>query len=94
MNAALASLATPASDERIYRLTTFDQVLGRVRRLLGDAEEVAVVDLFPACLERLRDDLAATKARGVDVSLKEIKAAEGDRRAAKDLAAAFDRFCA
>ncbi|MCA9618851.1 MAG: TrmB family transcriptional regulator [Myxococcales bacterium] len=68
--AALASLATPASDERIYRLTTFDQVMGRVRRLLGDAEEVAVVDLFPACLERLRDDLAATKARGVDVLVK------------------------
>ncbi len=34
---------------------------------------------------------AACKARGVDVSLKEIKAAESDKRAEKDLAAAFDR---
>jgi len=33
----------------------------------------------------------ACKARGVDVALKEIKAAESDKRAEKDLAAAFDR---
>jgi 2-hydroxychromene-2-carboxylate isomerase/acyl-coenzyme A thioesterase PaaI-like protein len=38
-----------------------------------------------------RQLVAACKARGVDVSLKEIKAAESDKRAEKDLAAAFDR---
>lgn len=75
---ALASLTLPASDERIYRLTTFDQVLERARQLLARAQDDAIVDLFPAAAELLAEDVARAKARGVVVSAKLYAPAELD----------------
>ncbi len=68
--AALASQATEGTDDRVYTLRARDQVLERARAMLARAREIVLGDLFPAPLDALADDLAATAARGVRVVLK------------------------
>ena len=67
---ALRNLTPPPDDDRIYRLHTADQVFDRARALLESCEEVALVELFPGPLDRLREALEAAAARGVEVSLR------------------------
>lgn len=66
----LAQIPSPAPDARVYQIASRDQVFEQCRSLLTSAERVALVDAFPLPLEVLRDDLAATAARGVDVVVK------------------------
>jgi predicted transcriptional regulator len=54
----------------IFQLTGATQVFERVCDLLGSARSVALVDVFPAPLERIRDCLVAAARRGVHVLVK------------------------
>lgn len=67
---ALAELQQAPADHAIYRLQSFDQVVERARQLLRRAVEVAVVDLFPATVPFVRDDVVAAQERGVHVLAK------------------------
>jgi sugar-specific transcriptional regulator TrmB len=67
---ALGRLGTPETDERVYRLSTPEQVIQRARQMLLRAREVAVLDLFPLPAERLRSDLEAAADRGIRVVVK------------------------
>ncbi len=51
----------------IYQLTTQDQVYGRAKTMLREARDVALVDIFPGPLERLRGDLEAAAKRGLKI---------------------------
>jgi sugar-specific transcriptional regulator TrmB len=68
-NDALKALEPPAPDYRIYQLQTVDQVYERARTMLASCEEFALVDVFPLALDKLRDDIRATIARGKKVAV-------------------------
>ncbi len=57
-------------DDRVYQLKSPEQVLERCRRMLAEAEQVVLADLFPAAMNELRDDLLAASERGLSVSVK------------------------
>lgn len=73
---SLANLGAAAADERVYRLKSFNQVVERARHMLGTAKETAVVDLFPACVDLVREDVARATERGVRVMAKLYAPAE------------------
>lgn len=60
--------ASPA-DDRIYRLTTIEQVYERCRTMLDECVERAVIDIFPEPFGILRDDIQAAIDRGVKVMI-------------------------
>jgi len=64
----LASADAEVADDRVYQLSTVDQVYARGRRMLDACEELALVDAFPVPLERLRDAVADAVRRGVRVA--------------------------
>lgn len=66
---ALSHLQPPEGDERIYRLTTVDQVYERCRAMLAGCRTIAILDLFPQPIDVLRPDISATVERGVAVLL-------------------------
>lgn len=66
----LAELHQADADGRVYQVRTVDAVLERARTMIGEAERVVLVDLFPRVLDQLRPDLLAATARGVEVSVK------------------------
>lgn len=57
-------------DDRVYQLKSPEQVLERCRRMLAEAEQVVLADLFPAAMSELGDDLAAAAGRGLAVAVK------------------------
>lgn len=65
---ALAQLSPSTDDEGVYGLESRDQVLERARSMLARAEEVTLVDAFPAPLAEVRDDVERAAARGVTVT--------------------------
>lgn len=65
---ALARLSPSTDDEGVYGLETRDQVLERARSMLAGAEEVALVDAFPAPLAEIREDVERAAERGVTVT--------------------------
>lgn len=65
----LARLRSAPEDDRVYLLTSRDQVFERARQMLAGCLDVAVVDAFPLPLEVLRDDLEAAAARGVTTAV-------------------------
>lgn len=65
---ALAKLAAPAADDRIYHLKTIDQLLERAVAMIGRAEAIILVDAFPEPLERILPALERAAARGVTVA--------------------------
>jgi sugar-specific transcriptional regulator TrmB len=67
---ALSRLGAPEADERIYHLSTTEQVIQRARQMLLRAESVAILDLFPWPAERLAADLEAAADRGIHVVVK------------------------
>jgi len=67
---ALAKLAPPAADDRLYRLQSREQVMQRCRAMLARCEYVAVMDLFPPVVFELLSDLEVAAARGVEVVVK------------------------
>jgi predicted transcriptional regulator len=65
---ALESLHAPVADDRLYQLSTADQVYGRGAAMIDRASEILLFDLFPAPFARLRPRLEAAAARGVTVA--------------------------
>lgn len=65
---ALARLRPATEDEGVYGLQSRDQVVERARAMLERAEEVMLVDAFPAPLREIADDVRAAAARGVTVT--------------------------
>ena len=65
---ALASLPSAHMDERVYQLRTCDQVFERCISILGRAQHVVLIDIFPAPLAMLREAIAACAARGIRVA--------------------------
>ena len=66
-------MAVEPQDDRIYRLTTLDQVYERSRKMLEGCKEVALLELDPGPLDVLRDVVEATAARGVKLSVRIYK---------------------
>jgi HTH-type transcriptional regulator, sugar sensing transcriptional regulator len=67
--AALRALQPAEGDDRIYRLTTTDQVYERCRAMLAGCRTIAILDLFPMPFEILRPEIQAAADRGVSVLL-------------------------
>ena len=67
---ALSGLEADRGGERVYRVQTVAGVMERAARMLNEAEEVVVLDVFPEPLERLRGELEGAVARGVRVYLQ------------------------
>jgi sugar-specific transcriptional regulator TrmB len=67
---ALAGLGGSTADDRIYQLSSYDQMLERCRSMLSRADTVALVDAFPAPVADLQPELAAAAERGVKVGLQ------------------------
>lgn len=73
---ALAGLRGSPDDDRIYQLQSSEQVYARCRTMLARCKQVAVLDVFPLPLERLRPEIEAAAERGVYVSLRTYQPAE------------------
>ncbi|MBZ0113196.1 MAG: hypothetical protein K8J08_12085 [Thermoanaerobaculia bacterium] len=67
---ALADIEVQAIDERIYRVEDVDALFERCERMLDSATMVAILDVFPACLERIRGAAIRAADRGVDVRIQ------------------------
>jgi predicted transcriptional regulator len=65
---ALDRLHAPVADDRLYQLSTADQVYGRASAMIDRACEILLFDFFPAPFSRLRPRLEAAAARGVTVA--------------------------
>ncbi len=66
---ATKKLDTTPAGEGIYRLTTYDQVFERCRKMLRECKVVALLDIFPGPLRELRGDIKAAAARGVKTAM-------------------------
>ena len=64
---SLAKLGEPPPDQRVYDLQSVPLVVERAHSMLRRAERVAVIEVFPAVAQELRDVLQETIDRGVDV---------------------------
>jgi sugar-specific transcriptional regulator TrmB len=65
---ALTAIETHVPDDRIYHLKTVDQLYARARRMIADASEILLFDIFPGIFEALRGDLATAAAAGIRVA--------------------------
>jgi sugar-specific transcriptional regulator TrmB len=72
----LSRLRSAPQDDRVYRLTTRDQVLERCRGMIQRSRSVLLIDLFPLLLAELRSDLERAAERGVVVAVKTYLPAE------------------
>ncbi|AIE84015.1 TrmB family transcriptional regulator [Fimbriimonas ginsengisoli] len=66
----LAGLGSPEHDQRIYFIRAYLQAMHRLRTMLGEAEEIALLSAKSSVVQALADDLAAAVARGVEVFVK------------------------
>jgi hypothetical protein len=64
---ALRRLERPSGDERIYQLTSREQVFERARAMLRLARVSALCDLFPRMVDELAEDMRTASRRGVHV---------------------------
>lgn len=67
---ALADLARPAVDDRVYQIAAYDAVFARARELLGVARHLVLADVFPQVLDAVRPDLEAAARRGAVVGVQ------------------------
>ncbi len=65
---ALSRLQPVADDEGVYSLGSRQQVLDRVRTMLGRAEDAILLDAFPGPLEAIAHDVVEATRRGVTVT--------------------------
>jgi predicted transcriptional regulator len=65
---ALNAVHAPVKEDRLYRITTLEQVLLRARALIESAEQIILFDLFPEPLTMVHDALVAAHERGVAVA--------------------------
>jgi HTH-type transcriptional regulator, sugar sensing transcriptional regulator len=66
----LVKIRPASGDDRVYQLTSVDQVVERARTMLGAAETAVLLDLFPQAVSLLANDLQATAKRGVRVVVR------------------------
>lgn len=66
----LAKLGTSPQDDRLYQLHTRTQVLERARAMLLRCKHSAVMDIYPAVLTALTDDIEAATSRGIEIVVK------------------------
>ncbi len=66
----LAKLRQAEGDDRVYQLTSVEQVLERARAMLAGAKRVALLDVFPEALRLITADLQAAVRRGVKVAAR------------------------
>lgn len=66
----LAKLRQSEGDDRIYYLTSVDQVIERTRTMLKGAKNAALLELFPLTVPLFAADLEAAAKRGVAVAVK------------------------
>lgn len=64
---ALHVLERDTFDERVYRVSSVDEVLQKAHEMLQRATRVAVVDAFPKALDRLTPAIEEAARRGVEV---------------------------
>lgn len=74
--AALADVSTDPIDDRIYRLTSPEQVFERCRAMLERCESFALATLCPAPFRELGDALQRAAARGMTVATKLFEPSE------------------
>ncbi len=67
---ALTGIERTWSDDRVYQLSTVDQVMQGCRRMIKDAKRVILFDLFPKPMADLGGDLERAAKRGVQVVVK------------------------
>lgn len=72
----LSNLKPAEDDEKVYRLHTVDQVYERFQDMLKRSKKIALLNLFPAALAKLKDDIEATADRGINVLMKLYQPAE------------------
>jgi sugar-specific transcriptional regulator TrmB len=65
----MRQLAPPREDDRVYRLSTVDQVFERCRGMLSAAKAVVYLDIFPDPLARLREEITAAARRKVRIAI-------------------------
>lgn len=63
-------LSTLKNDERIYQLTTVSQVFEKYRTILKNCSEVALLELFPEPLLKLKKDVEEASSRGIKITLR------------------------
>jgi len=66
----LAKIRQSEGDDRIYYLTSVDQVIERTRTMLKGAKNAALLELFPLTVPLFVADLEAAAKRGVAVVVK------------------------
>jgi len=66
----LAKIRQSEGDDRIYYLTSVDQVIERTRTMLKGAKNAALLELFPLTVPLFVADLEAAAKRGVAVAVK------------------------
>jgi sugar-specific transcriptional regulator TrmB len=67
---SLQRLPGPAHDTRIYQISDHDQVFGKCRQLLDNAQSVVLMDIFPLPLVELESDIEQAARRGLAVAAK------------------------
>lgn len=72
----LSKLKPSGDREKIFTLTSADQVLDTCKKLMENAENVILADAFPGVVEILRPWLKAAAARGVTTVLQTYGPAE------------------
>lgn len=66
----LAKIRQSEGDDRIYYLTSVDQVIERTRTMLKGAKNAALLELFPLTVPLFVADMEAAAKRGVAVAVK------------------------
>ncbi len=68
--AAVRDLPDRVADDRIYRLTSIEQVYERCRAMLGESRRRVLMEIFPEPLENLQEAMEEAAARGVDITAR------------------------
>jgi sugar-specific transcriptional regulator TrmB len=66
----LAKIRQAEGDDRVYYLTSVEQVIERTRAMLKGAKNAALLELFPLTVSLFAADLEAAAKRGVAVAVK------------------------
>lgn len=61
---------TKKIDEGIHRLHNIDDIFSRAQKMIHDAQDIVLVDIFPNLLEKFKETLEATSKEGVRVIVK------------------------
>lgn len=67
--ATLTTLVNPEEDDRVYKLSSPEQVLERCRQMLRTGNQIIVIDAFPNILALLKDDIEQAARRNVNVAV-------------------------